>query len=387
MAKYHISPNTGEPKRCLAEIKQCPVGGMDNHYPTMEAAREAYESQMKGSEAGVSREDQLAAAYEAKSRTRMEDFTAEPSRTDLMEAGAYAKANNTYAMAHYEVRPGSVTTPAYQDYDGTGVFYETVEERSYLIATPQGEFVRVSLHAGIDGEIDNGWEYSPRLSMKTEFFPTATAVRKGEPSETFIDDRSIEGENEYLRDEDRHGSSWPSYSHHDLDSTRRAAEKLLRIYGLKPWNGAYVATMRASKKKLDPAKVEGHAGSADPLVRECAALRKELPKTSHYALATDEASDVRVAFAKRSDLNDGVLESMLDRPSNAGFDYDDWSVRNAVFTSPSASGRLQKKWARALKIDDLKKLATSRTLDPEARKIIETRAGDLGIRFAWNSAR
>lgn len=44
--RYHISPSTGRPNQCRA-TKQCPFGGEKDHYPTKEAAREAYEKQQE----------------------------------------------------------------------------------------------------------------------------------------------------------------------------------------------------------------------------------------------------------------------------------------------------------------------------------------------------
>lgn len=42
--KYHISPSTGNPNRCYAK-KQCPLGASeDEHYPTKQAARAAFEA-------------------------------------------------------------------------------------------------------------------------------------------------------------------------------------------------------------------------------------------------------------------------------------------------------------------------------------------------------
>ena len=41
--KYHISPSTGNPNKCSASVKPCPLGGENEHYPSKEAAREAYE--------------------------------------------------------------------------------------------------------------------------------------------------------------------------------------------------------------------------------------------------------------------------------------------------------------------------------------------------------
>ena len=46
--KYHISPSTGNPNKCYAHKKPCPVGGESEHYPTKEAAREAFEKKQEG---------------------------------------------------------------------------------------------------------------------------------------------------------------------------------------------------------------------------------------------------------------------------------------------------------------------------------------------------
>lgn len=45
--KYHVSPTTGRPNLCRADVRDCPVGG--DHYSTKDEARAAYESSMEGS--------------------------------------------------------------------------------------------------------------------------------------------------------------------------------------------------------------------------------------------------------------------------------------------------------------------------------------------------
>lgn len=45
--KYHISPKTGNPNRCYASKKPCPLGGDDAHFPDKETARAAYEKEME----------------------------------------------------------------------------------------------------------------------------------------------------------------------------------------------------------------------------------------------------------------------------------------------------------------------------------------------------
>lgn len=49
MSVFHVNPKTGRPGRCRAS-KECPFGGVNEHYPTKEAAQEAYESKMKDHE-------------------------------------------------------------------------------------------------------------------------------------------------------------------------------------------------------------------------------------------------------------------------------------------------------------------------------------------------
>lgn len=43
MAKFHITPKTGNPGSCRAVTGACPFGSTDEHYPTKEAARAAFE--------------------------------------------------------------------------------------------------------------------------------------------------------------------------------------------------------------------------------------------------------------------------------------------------------------------------------------------------------
>jgi hypothetical protein len=53
--KYHISPTTGNPNRCYANTKPCPIGGEGEHYSSKEEAREAFEASQGGSLSSVSR--------------------------------------------------------------------------------------------------------------------------------------------------------------------------------------------------------------------------------------------------------------------------------------------------------------------------------------------
>lgn len=46
MTKFHINVN-GEPAICKAKIA-CPLGGVEDHYPTRESARDGFEKSMSG---------------------------------------------------------------------------------------------------------------------------------------------------------------------------------------------------------------------------------------------------------------------------------------------------------------------------------------------------
>lgn len=46
-AKYHISPTTGNPNRCYASKRPCPLGGEKDHYESKDDARAAYEERMR----------------------------------------------------------------------------------------------------------------------------------------------------------------------------------------------------------------------------------------------------------------------------------------------------------------------------------------------------
>lgn len=45
---FHLNPATGEPGPCQASKRSCPYGGSDGHFPTVKAAREAYEAIAEG---------------------------------------------------------------------------------------------------------------------------------------------------------------------------------------------------------------------------------------------------------------------------------------------------------------------------------------------------
>lgn len=62
--KYHISPSTGNPNRCYASKKPCPLGGSEAHYGTKEEARAAYEAGQVGGALPVSRKAPQASVQE-----------------------------------------------------------------------------------------------------------------------------------------------------------------------------------------------------------------------------------------------------------------------------------------------------------------------------------
>jgi thiamine pyrophosphate-dependent acetolactate synthase large subunit-like protein len=43
VTKYHISPESGDPAPCKATARPCPFGDDEDHYPSKEKAREAFE--------------------------------------------------------------------------------------------------------------------------------------------------------------------------------------------------------------------------------------------------------------------------------------------------------------------------------------------------------
>lgn len=51
--KYHISPSTGNPNRCYANTKPCPLGGAEDHYPSKEAARKGFEKKQDSGLSGL----------------------------------------------------------------------------------------------------------------------------------------------------------------------------------------------------------------------------------------------------------------------------------------------------------------------------------------------
>ena len=44
--RYHVNPKTGNPGVCHAQAGKCPFGGDENHYPSENEARAAYEQKM-----------------------------------------------------------------------------------------------------------------------------------------------------------------------------------------------------------------------------------------------------------------------------------------------------------------------------------------------------
>ena len=44
--KYHFNPDTGTPGLCTAQDGRCPYGGVNDHYSSIDAARQAYERKM-----------------------------------------------------------------------------------------------------------------------------------------------------------------------------------------------------------------------------------------------------------------------------------------------------------------------------------------------------
>lgn len=63
--KYHISPSTGNPNRCYANTKPCPLGGSEDHYPTKEAARKGFEKKQNANLSGMKKAKKAAPAAPA----------------------------------------------------------------------------------------------------------------------------------------------------------------------------------------------------------------------------------------------------------------------------------------------------------------------------------
>lgn len=104
MTKYHLNPETGDPKPCSAKIS-CPYGDLEaNHYPTPEAGRAAFEEIM-------AKEEAFAREESAANKRKDEEITA--LGEDLKVDGAFSydgfvfkKDNNydSYGNLTYEVK-------------------------------------------------------------------------------------------------------------------------------------------------------------------------------------------------------------------------------------------------------------------------------------------
>lgn len=78
--KYHISPTTGNPNRCYANTKPCPLGGADDHYPSKDAARKGFEKKQASPLGGLKKAKKASApAAPAKA------VKAAPPKTDAFE--------------------------------------------------------------------------------------------------------------------------------------------------------------------------------------------------------------------------------------------------------------------------------------------------------------
>lgn len=100
---FHINPETGEAGKCRAKNGNCPFGSADEHYPTAEAARDAYETSQ--------------ATFEDPKKLRISSAAEAALSVDLIpkKAPRWLKQSAAIQKELFGTEPqylGTITTPA-----------------------------------------------------------------------------------------------------------------------------------------------------------------------------------------------------------------------------------------------------------------------------------
>lgn len=388
--KYHISPTTGNPNRCYADKRPCPLGGEQEHYPTKEAAKAAFEAKHAGETVaksvskGLSKQEKLSALYQE--RKTWGEFPTDPSLRELQIAAARAKEKNSFVPVGFKTLSLDEPMRLEQDYDGTGSDWALVEQRDYLVATPDGGFVHVQQAASVSAEIDNGWEFYPTAKVDTKYFASAAEAEGAlsRPLEGYdyveVDDNEVFSNDApssygfgYSRSA-RYG--WDKWDEQSVRSACRTGMSKLP----QPYAVARAMRLRHSQAKIDGKVLMGknYLGSEDERVRRATAGRRELPREAHETLLQDSDLRVRGALAKRSDLSQATVKALLEQKEGH---YDAPAPRQLVLMNPVISPTVAKKVAREGELDDLRALAKNPALPAEARETIKKRTESLGFRL------
>ena len=388
-AKYHISPTTGNPNRCYADKRPCPLGGADEHYPSKEEAKAAFEAKYASDTVadsvskGMSKREKLSALYQE--RKTWGEFPTDPSVRELEIAAARAREKNSFVPVGFKSLSRDEPMELQEEYDRSGSDWTLVEQRDYLVASPDGGFVHVQQATSVSAEIDNGWEFYPMAKVEAKYFASAAEAagaltRRAEGYDYLeVDDNEI-----FSNDSPSAGFGygraarygWDKWDEQSVRSACRSGVSKLP----QPYPVARAMRLRHSQAKIDGKVLMGknYLGSDDERVRRATAGRKELPREAHEMLLQDSDLRVRGALAQRSDLSQSTVKALLGQKKGH---YDAPAPRQLVLMNPVISPTVAKKVAREGELDDLRALAKNPSLPPEAKDTIKKRTESLGIRL------
>ncbi len=380
MTRYHINSKTGNPGACSAAPGNCPFGDESNHFGSEAEARTEFEARNKlqtvsapVKKAGVRLENRAAKHTPG---TTWGALPTKVSDEELKNASAYAVVNNKFSGVTYESVAVDGRFDNLSEYDGND--WQEQARKHYLIATPEGGFIKVDYVAAVDAQHDDYWEFYPQLEADYSYYPNLASFKSGEPSTKGKQDIDLDSiarytEGNYNRLSFDHGS--------DTETIRIAKRAINELPD--PHTIAKLAHVRSFEGKMNVAELTGdkYLGNKDEKVRASSVVRKELPTSAHERALADPSMRVQAALATRPDLQKEHLEALLAMDKKTDWQYSGDTPRQSALKNPKLPLRIMSKAAREGTIEDMRALNRNSGLNPKAREVLDKRAQQLGIRL------
>jgi len=382
MTKYHINPKTGNPGACSAAPGACPFGGEANHYESASDARKAFESANTTAPA-LAKKPGVRLENRAAKHTPAATWSAFPETAtdeELKNASAYAVVNNKFvAITVKDTRNPETDFTNLSDYDGAD--YLHVGTKSYLIGTPQGNFIKVSYTAAVDAQRDDSWEFSPEISASYAYYKTLVDLKANTPQDEVkhhtVDDESITREK-------GHNYERNAYDHYSSSSARSVAVRALNELP-RPYDIARIASLKNSDVKLPKETILGdkYFRHANPEVRAATVARKEFPAEAQAEALKDSSFTVPIALAQRPDIQKEHIETLLamDNRWTQSDNGDYGTPRYHLVKNEKLPLRLMNKLVKEGTVIDMRALHNNRGLPPKVREALEARAKGLALRL------
>lgn len=384
MTKYHINTKTGNPGACSAAPGGCPFGGDSNHFESEQEARTAYEERNTSTpQPTLAKKPQVRLENRAAKHTLAKTWNEVPkevSTDGLKNASAYAVIHNQFVPVTYEqtVNPKK-DFDNLDDYDGSD--WLDVASKNYLIATPNGGYIKVTYASGIDAQRDDYWEFNPEAKASYDYYTNLADLQGNKPKEAVP---HMEIDTDEVFREKTSNYDRQSYDHSSSSSARQAA--LAAIERLpKPYEISRIAQLKNSEEKIPRETLlnDKYFKSTNDKVRAASVTRKEFPTDMQAEALADGSARVKVALAGRPDIQKEHFETILalSDPWKHGTPDRNFTPREALLRNPKLPLRLMNQMAKDGTHQDMRALHNNPGLTPKARETINSRAQKLGLRL------